>query len=498
MLSPEIKAEIKRLHNAEHLTCNAIAKHLRLHHLTVGNVLRRDLIIQGKQAVTPKIIDPYLKFIEERIEKYPSLRAPRLLQMLRDRGFNGSVNTVRRAIRSLRPRSKAYLPITTFIGDEAQVDWAHFGTIKIGRAERRLSCFAMVLAYSRAMFAYFFLDQTLESFLTGHIKAFEYLGGVARRIRYDNLKAAVAERHGSAVRFNPTLLDFAGHYSYEPSACNPYSGHEKGRVERSIRYIRDNFFMGRSFRSVEQANRSIRLWLDETANQRAWVDDKSKKVVDVWGEEKSRLIALPTHPYFVAEQKIVRSAKTPYVRYDLNDYSIPFGLVKKPLTLIANESSIQILDGQSVVACHKRSYSRGERITKCEHFEGLYEQRPGAHVVASREYLVSLLGPADDFFRLMVDQGEVLAPAAAKLTELLKQYGNAILTKALEQAIERKMGRYSYVAKLCHSIELAQKNKSPKILTPLELPNRPELISLTVKQHELSIYDDLHHEETTP
>jgi transposase len=203
--------------------------------------------------------------------------------MLVDRGFKGSINTVRRDLRELRSTSKrrAFLPIISFVGDEAQVDWAHFGTIKIGNAERKLSCFAMVLSHSRAMFAMFCLDQTLESFLRAHIAAFRYFGGVARRLRYDNLKAAVIERHGSAVRFNKTLLEFAGHYRYEPSACNPYSGHEKGKVERNIRYIRDNFFMGRRFSSLEDINRQIAIWLDGTANQRAWIEDKSKFIKDV-------------------------------------------------------------------------------------------------------------------------------------------------------------------------------------------------------------------------
>jgi transposase len=494
MISAETRAEIKRLYHAEHLTCNSVAKHLKIHHLTVRNVLRQDLLVDTKNKPQPRLIDPYIEFIEERLWTYPGLRATRLLQMLRDRGFEGSLRTLRRNLAAIRPQTrKAFLPVTSFIGDEAQVDWAHFGVIRVGKAERRLSCFAMVLAYSRALFATFCLDQTLESFLRSHMEAFTYFGGVARRVRYDNLKAAVIERHGSAVRFNESLLEFSGHYCYEPSACNPYSGHEKGKVERNIRYIRDNFFAGRSFSSLDDANRQMQKWLEEIANQRPWPQDNTKRNADVWKEEVTRLIPLPKHPFSVLERRIVRTAKTPFIRFDLNDYSVPYQLVHKPLTLLADTKRIRIVHGQDVVAEHDRSYSKGERITNRVHFEGLYERRPGAHVVASREYLSSSIKPAGDFFALMVDQGETIAPAAVKLTELYQQYGAKILTKAVDQALERKIGRYAYVARVCHQIEKSHVNLRPP--PKVDLSSHPELEAFDVKQHDLSTYDKLHNKD---
>ena len=494
MITPETRAEIKRLFHAEHLTCHAIAKHLAVHHLTVRNVLKKDSVISGQKVPVTKMIDPYMLFIEDRLAKYPRLRATRLLQMLQDRGFSGSINTVRRALQKLRPKGRrAFLPVPTFIGDEAQVDWAHFGVIKIGKAERRLSCFAMVMAYSRALFAVFCLDQTLESFLSSHVAAFKYFGGVARRLRYDNLKTAVIERHGSAIRFNPTLLEFAGHYRFEPSACNPYSGHEKGKVERCIRYIRDNFFAGRTFKSLDDANQQIEKWLAETANQRLWIEDKSTKIIDVLDLERKHLLLLPENHYLAVERRIVRSAKTPFIRYDLNDYSIPFHLVQKPLTLLADAKMLRLLDDQTVVAEHDRSYSKGERITNRNHFEGLYERRPGAHTVASREYLASSIKCANDFFSLMVEQGEVIASASMKLTEMLHQYGEKILNQAMERALELKIGRYVYVARLCHQIEKLQGNH--QISSHVDLSAHPELASFDVKQHDLSTYDDLYHKD---
>ena len=491
MITPETRAEIKRLYHAEHFTCQAIAEHLRLHHLTVRNVVRREMMVAPDAAPVTKLLDPFVPFIKERLQQYPRMRGPRLMQMLVDRGFKGSINTVRRGLREHRSTAtrRAFLPLTSFIGDEAQVDWAHFGTIKIGRAERKLSCFAMVLSYSRAMYAVFCLDQTLESFLRSHVAAFRYFGGVARRLRYDNLKAAVIDRHGSAVvRFNKNLLEFSGHYRYEPSACNPYSGHEKGKVERSIRYIRDNFFLGRRFTSLEDVNAQMAAWLACTANKRPWVEDKTKLISDVWFSERDRLLPLPENDFSVSEQRVVRSAKTPYIRYDLNDYSIPFELVQKPLTLVSDAERVKMIDGVRVVAEHMRSYSKGERITNRAHFEGLYERRGGACTVASRQYLVKSLKEADDFFMLMTDQGEILSTAATKLTELYHQYGELVLSKALKKALELKIGRYAYVARICHQMD---KSKSERPPLPIDLSSHPELQSIDVKQHDLNIYDPI-------
>jgi transposase len=103
----------------------------------------------------------------------------------------------------------------------------------------------MVLSYSRKVFLHFFLNARTENFLRGHELAFNYFAGSPRVALYDNLKSAVLDRQGDAVRFNPTLLKFAAHYRFEPRPCAVYRGNEKGRVERAIRYIRSNFYTGR-------------------------------------------------------------------------------------------------------------------------------------------------------------------------------------------------------------------------------------------------------------
>jgi transposase len=149
------------------------------------------------------------------------------------------------------------------------VDWGHFGTLQIGAARRALSCFVLVLSWSRAVYARFALDQTLESFLRGHVEAFAALGGIPRVLLYDNLKSVVLERFGEHIRFHPRLLELAGHYHFAPQPCAVARGNEKGRVERTIQYLRHAFFAARRFTTVDDLNAQLTQWITDTAHQRA-------------------------------------------------------------------------------------------------------------------------------------------------------------------------------------------------------------------------------------
>jgi len=239
--------------------------------------------------------------------------------MVRERGYAGGPDHFRHVISRHRPRPKAeaYLRLRTLPGEQAQVDWAHFGRYTIGRAERPLMAFVMVLSYSRAIFLRFFLIALLENFLRGHVGAFERWGGLARTVLYDNLKSVVLERQGDAIRFHPTLLDFAAHYRYEARPVAIARGNEKGRVERAIQYIRSAFFAGRSFADLADLNAQADAWCQGIAADRRRPGDQGKTVREAFAEEEPHLRSLPDNPYPIFERKGVCAHKTPYVRFDL-------------------------------------------------------------------------------------------------------------------------------------------------------------------------------------
>ena len=416
MLSAETRAEICRLVRAEHLSMSKTGKILGIHHSTVKNVLSRDgqapIIVRLKRSH----LDHFMALIHHKLDEYPDIRSTTIWRMIKDRGYLGSVSTVQHRmlkIRGARPK-KAFFPITTFAGDEAQVDWAHFGSMKVGRGERKLSCFIMVLSHSRAMFARFYFDQTIDNFLDGHVEGFRCFGGVPRVIRYDNLKAAVAERHGQTVRFNPSLLDMAAHYAFKPSACNPYSGHEKGRVERTVRYIRDSFFYGQKFTSIEAINIALAEWIKTVAHQRGWPDDRQRQVHEMFMEEQKLLIPLPKSHFNAWHERPAKSSKIPFIRFDSNSYSIPYQLAGQMLSLSASPTEVFIKSRGEIVANHQRSYSRGEKIIVHEHFARMIEHRPGAMPIAARAYFMKIIPEAEAFFTLMTERGASLGAATIR------------------------------------------------------------------------------------
>ena len=203
MISDTQRATIRRLFFAEHWKVGTIAAELGIHHDAVHHAIESRSFLTPALRLRAQMLDPYRDFILATVERYPRLRATRLLEMLRERGYPGGVFPVRRFIARTRPaRHEAFLRLSVLPGEQAQVDWASFGWIMIGRARRALSCFLMVLSWCRALFARFYLDQTTESFLRGHLAAFDAFGGVPRTILYDYVA-----RHVIVVMWPSALRD---------------------------------------------------------------------------------------------------------------------------------------------------------------------------------------------------------------------------------------------------------------------------------------------------
>jgi transposase len=324
MIDAELFARIRRLFFAEHWKVGTIVAELGVHHDTVERAIESDRFVRTQRQLRPSLLDAFKPFIGETLDKHPKLRATRIFEMVRARGYVGGYAPVRRYVGSVRPiaRAEAFLKLTTLPGEQAQVDWGHFGKIQVGAATRSLSCFVLVLSWSRAMYARFTLDQTLETFLRGHALAFETLGGVARRILYDNLKSVVLERVGEHIRFHPHILECAGHYHFAPVPCAPYRGNEKGKVERAIQYLRHGFFAARRFTSIDDLNCQLAEWIDRIAHARPVPGDPTRRPVrDALADERTRLLQLPASRFGCDHVRPVASGKQPYVRFDRNDYS---------------------------------------------------------------------------------------------------------------------------------------------------------------------------------
>ncbi len=495
MISPELRAKIRRLFFAEHWKVGTIAEQLGVHHATVRAAIESDRFAPYARPVRPSGLDPYKKLIDDILEEYPRLRATRIHRMLVERGYTGSVKQVRRYVRTVRPavRREAFLRLETLAGEQGQVDWGHFGRITVGRARRALSCFVMVLSHSRAIYARFALDQSLESFVRGHVAAFEAFGGVPRELLYDNLKSVVIERNGDLIRFHPTILELAGHYHFAPKPCAPYRANEKGKVERAIQYIRRSFFDAHRFGSVAELNIEVASWVEHVANQRPWPGrGDPATVLEVFVREQPRLLALPEHRFECDLVKSVRSGKTPYVRFDLNDYSVPPDRVRKPMTLVASEYRVRITDGGEVVADHARSYDRDRVIEAKEHLDALRDHKRHAHELRGRDRLTEACPAARAFLQALLDRDVPIRPQTAHLNRLLDRYGAEALTEAIEVAIERGAIAASSVDQILDQRTRATRSAPP--LPPM-LPDDHRVRDLRVRDHDLEPYDALAREE---
>ena len=492
MIDAEVYTRIRRLFFAEHWPVGTIATELGLHHETVTSAIESERFVRPAWRVRPSQLDPYKVFIRETLDQYPRLRSTRLHEMLRTRGYQGSQVQVRRYVRTVRPRAaaEAYLQLRTLPGEQAQVDWGSFGTIRIGHAVRSLSLFVMVLSYSRALFARFTLDQTLESFLRGHVRAFDALGGVPRQILYDNLKSVVLERQGDHVRFHPHLLDCAGHYHFLPRPCAPYRGNEKGKVERTIQYLRHAFFAARRFGSLDDLNAQLADWIDRVAHARPVPRDPDRTLVrDAWTRERECLLPLPEHPFPCDHRRAVVSGKTPYVRFDLNDYSIPHDRVRQPLDLIASETTVRLLDDTStVVATHARSYDRGQVIEDPAHLDGLAQLKRRGRELRGRSRLGQCCPHADAFLEALCLRGESLASHTRQLNQLLDRHGAAALDAALVAALARGALAAASVAHLLDQQARARR-EAPHL--DVILPADPRVRDLRLTPHALGPYDAL-------
>jgi len=484
---PDIEAQILRAHDNEGWPIGTIATQLGVHHDVVARVLDKAGVPTPK-VVRPCKLDAFVPFIKEILKQFPSLRATRVRDMCMKRGATGSESTFRRLVRRLRPRSaEAYLRLRTLPGEQAQVDWGHFGKLTIGRAVRALVAFVIVLSFSRRIFLRFYVGQQTENFLSGHAAAFAKWGGVPHVILYDNLKSAVLERVGHSVRFNPLLLAFAMHHRFEPRPVAVARGNEKGRVERSIRYVRESFFAGLVFDGLDDLNRKAEEWCEGPAASRLWVEDKSLTVAQAFEQERSHLLPLPANGFPIDERREVSIGKTPYARFDGNDYSVPHHLVQRILTVLASPSRVRILDGSAVVADHARSYSRGDQVEDQRHIEALVLAKRHSHKHRGFDRLYRAAPSSEKLIECLAERGENLGSATTQLLQMLDEFGGGDLEAAIVDALSKGAPHPHAVR---HILEQQRRKAGEKPRTPVRLPDDPQL-DVAIEPHSLASYDEI-------
>jgi transposase len=497
-IPPDLEAQILRYYHVEKWRVGTIARQLHVHHGTVARVLAQAGLPRIGPPARRSRVEPYLPFIHATLEKFPTLTASRLYAMVCERGYRGSGDHFRHLIACYRPRpaAEAYLRLRSLPGEQGQVDWGHFGHLMIGRARRPLMAFVMVLSWSRRIFLRFFLDARMENFLRGHVAAFEAFNGCARVLLYDNLKSAVLERQGDAIRFHPTLLAFASHYRYEPRPVAVARGNEKGRVERAIRYARDSFFAARTFADLDDLNAQATAWCNGVAADRLCPEQQTLTVRAAFAEEAPWLLPLPDNPYPLIERVAVKVGKTPYVRFDLNDYTVPHTSVQRLLTVLADPHEVRIVDGAELLACHPRSYDKGAQIEVAAHIAALVADKRAARQHRGTDRLAMAAPASQDLLIGAAARGDNIGTITAALLRLLDRYGATELEAAIGEALARGVPHPNAV-RLALEQRREQRHEVPPVA--VDLPAHVKARDAHVQPHRLEAYDQLkeHTDEQT-
>jgi transposase len=355
----------------------AIARQLGVDRKTVRKYIARGLEppTYGPRPPQQKSTAPFLPYLRERLAVFPGLTAVRLWRELRERGYAGGYTAVKRAVRAIRPVANTPFEVRfeTPPGEQAQVDLARFevefsnepGVMRI------VWLFSMVLGYSRLIWARFVVHQDLQSVLRCHIAALEAIGGAPREILYDRMKTAViGEDPDGLVIYNRALLDLARHYGFQPRACRPYRPKTKGKVERPFRYIREDFFLGASFRDLDDLNVQLRRWLDTVANPR--VHATTQRVVnELFAEERTALRPLPLAPYRTVLKLERRLSHEGMVSVSGNLYSVPDTTRRRVLDVHVCADEILIFEGSALVATHVPLEGRDQKRLDPAHRKAL-------------------------------------------------------------------------------------------------------------------------------
>lgn len=391
MMIVETIAKIRRLYHVQKRGIKTIARELKLSKNTVRKIIREDktskTYARNKQVLP--IMDEFkcqlVTMLESNVAKPLRLKytAKKLHQVLCGSGFKGSYSTVNRFTTDWRRNNhaegkKVFIPLEFAPGEAFQFDWST-EEIELQGVLTRVKAAHIRLCYSRLFLIVVYRNEQLEMVFDAHNKAFQFFEGITKKGIYDNMKTAVQKVFvGKNRKFNLRFAELASHYLFEPIACTPAAGWEKGQVENQVNTGRRNFFTPlRCVNKLEELNKQLSVECIEWAQKTAHPESKEKKVWDLYQDEKASL--LEYHNPFDA-YKIESSVVSSYslINYDTNMYSVDCDYVNKIAEIRAYADKIIMVFKGKVIGEHMRCFEKNKRVYNPWHYIAVLERKPGA------------------------------------------------------------------------------------------------------------------------
>lgn len=357
-----------------------IAVELGVHPRTVSRALQRNGAPERGRKKSGGKLDPHKPTID-RLLAEGVWNAKVIWREIQAEGYTGRYTLLRDYIqpkRALRP-GRATVRFETEPGQQLQSDWGEVLTQLAGAAVK-VHFIVNELGYSRRFHFWCTDGEDAEHTYEGVIRSLEYFGGVPHEVLVDNQKAAVLQPRGQdqPAQFNERFLDLAGHYGFSPRACRPYRARTKGKDERMVGYVQQNFFVRyRSFESWAHLNQLAEQWLAQEADQR--VQGTVKEVVaERFARERPALGPLPAQRYDTSYQELRQVSWDAYIEVRGNRYSVPAVLAGQPVVVhIGLDESLRVYASEQLVASHTLQTARSGWVTVPEHHAALWQQTLG-------------------------------------------------------------------------------------------------------------------------
>ncbi len=376
MLSMEEQFMIRHLYN-KGMNISEISRQTGHDRKTVRKyILAEEIRNHSNRKPRGSILDPHKDYIRQRLKDY-SLSAVRILEEIQERGYPGSYTIVKEFVRTIKLSKQipAEYRYETAPGIQAQVDWGEVDKIVVDGKTRKLYCFTMVLGFSRTRYVEFTLDLKTETFIQGHINAFQYFGGITKEILYDNTKNVVLKRalKSSESEWNPLFEDFFKYYGFIPRLCKPgkQGAKTKGKIERVVGYVKDNFYLGRAYESVQDLNTQSYAWMEKVNR----LPHGTTKIppLDRLLEEKLRPFDEKS-PYQIIRTEYRKISKDCYFSYMGNHYSVPWKYAGLQTMLRIQNDKMQVFVNGKNICEHVYRQGSGNVVRVKEHFEGLLKE----------------------------------------------------------------------------------------------------------------------------
>lgn len=394
------------------------------------------------------LLDDYRQDVLELLEK--ELSAVRIHEELVRGGFKGSYTTVKKYVSKLKRKDNIFIRIHTEPGEEAQVDFGYLGMSRDDSGKNKKTwIFNMRLSYSRLDYYEKVYDQKVETFTAAHIHAFEFFGGVPAYVKIDNLKAAILEASFYEPVYQQMYKNFAAYYKFSPIPCRVKSPNDKGKVESGIKFVKSNFFKGRTFSSGSDLDQKLRAWnIDK--NKR--IHGTTRKVpLEVFNEEeKSCLTSLPPSRFVLSKISTRKVYHDCHIYVDYNYYSVPYEYVGKTVEIEISDKLLKVFYKGERIALHPRTAAKGQFCTIPSHYPDFKVFDPVQYHKIYQDK-VELIGPScrQLFNQVIEKQPRHWVRTIKGILSLTNFYSSETVEASCRRALAFGIAEYQTVKRIC-------------------------------------------------